>query len=147
MNIKSDFTYNSNYAFPKKPNVNSGFKIIEELHSNTKSYRALEKLIKISNIPLITLAEVILEINPKTLASYRKNRKPLPTRLNEQVIKLNELYFKGIELFENSKQFNLWMNNKSYGLGNHIPINLVNSITGINLVYEELMRIEFGATA
>ena len=137
----------ANYVFPNTPNTSSRFKIINEITSNSKSHVALEKLVVTSRIPLTTLAMEILEISPKTLSAYRKSNKSLPTRLNEHVIKLNGLYTKGIELFGESKQFNLWMNAKSYGLGNHLPIKLINSITGINLVFEELVRIEFGATA
>jgi uncharacterized protein (DUF2384 family) len=71
----------------------------------------------------------------------------MPIRFNEQILKLEELYKKGIELFEDSEGFNKWLKSESYGLGNVKPIDLINSITGIDLIYEELVRIEFGATA
>jgi len=67
--------------------------------------------------------------------------------LNEQILKLEGLYKKGIELFESADEFNKWLKSESFGLGNTKPVNLLNSITGIDLVYEELVRIEFGATA
>ncbi|MBA7544197.1 hypothetical protein ES705_36549 [subsurface metagenome] len=98
-------------------------------------------------MPNKVLAEEVFEISPKTLASYRKSEKDLPTWLNEQILKLEELYNKGIELFENSERFNKWLKTESYGLGNEKPIKLINSMTGIDLIFEELVRIEFGATA
>jgi len=121
--------------------------IIEELNSSKKSNEILERFIKISSIPNKLLAEQIFEISSKTLYSYRHSEKNLPIRMNEQILKLEELYKKGIELFESSEEFNKWLKSESYGLGNTKPINLINSITGIDLVYEELIRIEFGATA
>jgi putative toxin-antitoxin system antitoxin component (TIGR02293 family) len=121
--------------------------ILEELKTNRKSDEILERFMTISGMPNKVLAEEIFEISPKTLSSYRKSEKELPIRLNEQILKLEELYKKGIELFENSERFNKWLKNESYGLGNVKPIKLINSITGIDLVFEELVRIEYGTTA
>jgi putative toxin-antitoxin system antitoxin component (TIGR02293 family) len=121
--------------------------IFDELKSNKKSDEILERFIKISSIPNKLLAEKVFEISPKTLYSYRHSNKNLPIRINEQILKLEELYKKGNELFESSEQFNKWLKSESYGLGNIKPIEMINSITGIDLIYEELIRIEFGATA
>jgi len=121
--------------------------IIDELKTNKKSNEILERFSQFSSIPNKFLAEKVLEISPKTLYSYRHSNKILPIRINEQILKLEELYKKGIELFENSDRFNQWMKSESYGLGNVKPIEMINSITGIDLIYEELIRIEFGATA
>lgn len=121
--------------------------IIDELKSNRKSKEILERFMKISGISNKLLAEEVFEISPKTLYVYRKSNKDMPIRFNEQILKLEELYKKGIELFEDSEGFNKWLKSESYGLGNVKPIDLINSITGIDLIYEELVRIEFGATA
>ncbi len=121
--------------------------IIDELKTNKKSNEILERFSEFSSIPNKFLAEKVLEISPKTLYSYRHSNKILPIRINEQILKLEELYKKGIELFGNSDRFNQWMKSESYGLANVKPIEMINSITGIDLIYEELIRIEFGATA
>lgn len=121
--------------------------IIAELNSKKKSDEILGRFIKISSLPNKLLAEKIFEISTKTLYSYRQSGKKLPVRLNEQILKLEELYKKGIELFESANEFNKWLKSESFGLGNTRPINLLNSVTGIDLIYEELVRIEFGATA
>jgi len=121
--------------------------IIDELKSNKKSKEIIERFMKISGMPNRLLAEQVFEISPKTLYLYRNSERALPIRINEQILKLEELYKKGIELFEDSERFNKWLKSESYGLGNIKPVNLINSITGIDLVYEELVRIEFGTTA
>lgn len=121
--------------------------IFDELKSDKKSNEILERFIRISSIPNKFLAEKVFEISAKTLYSYRHSEKNLPIRINEQILKLEELYKKGKELFESSEEFNKWLKSESYGLGNTKPIDMINSITGIDLVYEELVRIEFGATA
>ncbi len=121
--------------------------IIEGLNSNEKSDEIFGRVLKISSLPNKFLAEKIFEISTKTLYSYRQSGKKLPVRLNEHILKLEELYKKGIELFESADEFNRWLKSESFGLGNTKPINLLNSVTGIDLIYEELVRIEFGATA
>jgi putative toxin-antitoxin system antitoxin component (TIGR02293 family) len=121
--------------------------IIDELKSNRKSKEILERFMMISGISNKLLAEEVFEISPKTLYLYRKSNKDMPVRFNEQILKLEDLYKKGIELFEDSEGFNKWLKSESYGLGNVKPIDLINSITGIDLIFEELVRIEFGATA
>ena len=121
--------------------------IINELKSDKKSNEILERFMKISEMPNKVLAEQVFEISPKTLHSYRNSNKVLPIRLYEHILKLEGLYSKGIELFESSEHFNIWLKSESYGLGNIKPVELINSITGIDLVYEELVRIEYGATA
>jgi putative toxin-antitoxin system antitoxin component (TIGR02293 family) len=121
--------------------------ILDELKSNKKSSEILERFIKMSAIPNKFLAEKVFEISPKTLYTYKHSNKNLPIRINEQILKLEELYKKGIELFGSSEQFNKWLKSESYGLGKVKPIDMTNTITGIDLIYEELIRIEFGATA
>ena len=121
--------------------------IITELSSKKKSREILDRFIKISSLPNKLIAEKVFEISTKTLYTYRQSDKKLPVRLSEQLLKLEELYKKGIELFESADEFNKWLKSESFGLGNIKPINILNSVTGIDLIYEELVRIEFGAIA
>ncbi len=121
--------------------------IIDQLHSKKKSREILERFIKMSSIPNKFLAEKVFEISPKTLYTYKSSNKILPVRIKEQILKLEELFKKGVELFGSKDHFNKWLKSESYGLGGTKPIDMINSITGIDLVYEELIRIEFGATA
>ena len=121
--------------------------IINQLNSNKKSDVILERFMKLSGMPNKVLAEQVLEINPKTLLSYRNSKKDLPVRIFEHILKLEQLFEKGIELFETSEKFIRWLKSDSFGLGYTKPISLINSITGINIVFDELIRIEFGATA
>ena len=61
--------------------------------------------------------------------------------------KLKALYAKGEEIFGDRKRFNTWLRRRSYPLGNIYPIDQVKTVAGITLIYDELIRIEFGATA
>jgi putative toxin-antitoxin system antitoxin component (TIGR02293 family) len=122
-------------------------KILNQLASAKESYLVINELKEITGLNLNFLAQQVFEITPKTLSSYREKGKYLPKRSFENSIKIKELYHKGQELFGSNDAFNKWLNTQSYGLDNIVPISLIGYSTGIDVIYEELARIEFGATA
>ena len=83
----------------------------------------------------------------KTIQNYDNNKLKLDAALSEKLLKSFELFDKGIEVFGTAKSFHMWLNTPSFGLGNQIPFNLMDTITGISLIEEELIRIEFGDLA
>lgn len=93
------------------------------------------------------LATEFLGLSLKTLQRYAQEAKPLTPREGEAVLKLEALYKKGIEIFGNRDEFNSWLKEAEYGLGWQVPLELLSTTTGIDMVMEELIRIEFGATA
>jgi len=121
--------------------------IIDRINSENNSKEILMRFMKLSELPNSIIARKIFEITPKTLLSYRNSERDMPVRMKEQIMKLEQLYEKGIDLFQNTRAFNVWLRYPSHGLGGIKPIDLLNSVTGSELVYEELVRIEYGATA
>ena len=83
----------------------------------------------------------------KTIQNYVVQNISLDAALSEKLLKSFALYYKGIELFGSPKAFHNWLNTSAYGLGNQIPYELLDTITGINLIEEELIRIEYGDLA
>ena len=64
---------------------------------------------------------------------------------SENVLKLAELYEIGITTFDNNvESFVSWLNARIPALNNDRPIELLSSNLGIDLVKEELLRIEYG---
>ena len=119
--------------------------IVKELSTGKESYILLSEIEEITRLPLKTLSAQIYDVTPKTLASYRIKGRHFPKRMVEVSIKLRDLYKKGTEIFGNPGRFNAWLSRESTGLGNMQPLDLMGTSTGIDLVYEELLRIEFGA--
>ncbi len=93
------------------------------------------------------LAEDIFQISIKTINRYKEDKKKLNPRNSELILKLLVLYKKGVEIFASIDSFNRWLNKPAFGLGNQIPYKLMNTSTGIDLIFEELVRIEFGDLA
>ncbi|NPA45301.1 MAG: DUF2384 domain-containing protein [Chlorobi bacterium] len=121
--------------------------ILEQIKKNEESYKILEDIAEITNLPNNKLAKYIYEMTPKTLASYKQKGRYFSSKVNEISIKVKELYKKGIDVFITKDNFNSWLERNSFGLGNIKPINLLSTSTGIDLVFEELVRIEFGDNA
>lgn len=83
-------------------------------------------------------------ITPKTIRNYEAQSKKLPTLQSELLLKLYLLYDKGIEVFGNVEAFNKWLHLPSFGIYGKTPESLLTTSTGMNLVQDELTRIEYG---
>jgi putative toxin-antitoxin system antitoxin component (TIGR02293 family) len=90
------------------------------------------------------MIEAILYVTMKTLTNYKNRRTQLNAAVSEKVLSIFALYEKGITLFGSVEEFNKWMSASAFGLGNQTPNDLLNTMTGINLIGEELTRIEYG---
>ncbi|MDO8550418.1 MAG: DUF2384 domain-containing protein [Ignavibacteria bacterium] len=86
----------------------------------------------------------MLNLSTKTLDRYTKENRKLNPNDSELVIKLILLYKKGIEVFGDQSSFVNWLNKAAFGLGNLKPTEIINTSEGIDLIVEELSRIEFG---
>lgn len=63
---------------------------------------------------------------------------------SENILKLAELYEIGLSAFDNNKEsFVTWLESPIPALNNDKPIQLLSSSLGIDLVKEELLRIEY----
>jgi putative toxin-antitoxin system antitoxin component (TIGR02293 family) len=89
----------------------------------------------------------MLNISSKTLDRYRNAEKKLNPASSEMMLKLFSLYKKGEETFGNTDEFQKWIEKPAYGLGYKVPKTLIQTPGGIDLVMDELIRIEYGDLA
>ncbi len=127
--------------------LSNEYHVLKRLEERPSSNVLIEELQDITGLSLRQLAKNVYEMTPKTLSSYKNNSKHLSTRSMEISIKLKMLYEKASTLFKEIKHFNEWMQKECPGLGGRIPITLLNTSSGVDVIYEELTRIEFGANA
>jgi putative toxin-antitoxin system antitoxin component (TIGR02293 family) len=83
----------------------------------------------------------------KTIQNHVTKDLTLDAALSEKLLKSFALFDKGVEIFGTAKSFHQWLGSPAYGLGNQLPFDLMDTITGIQLIEEELIRIEFGDLA
>jgi putative toxin-antitoxin system antitoxin component (TIGR02293 family) len=82
-----------------------------------------------------------------SVRTYQRQKKTadITTAASENIVKLAELYETGITAFDNNEEsFAAWLNTPIPALNNEKPIELLSSNLGIDLVIEELLRIEYG---
>jgi len=100
------------------------------------------------NVPL-TMKEWsdILDLSERTLQRYKKDKRAFDTLQSEKIVQVTLLIRYGREVFGDEKKFNLWLNTENLSLGNVRPKELLDSSFGIDLLKDELTRIEHGILA
>jgi putative toxin-antitoxin system antitoxin component (TIGR02293 family) len=91
--------------------------------------------------------EFALNKSLKTFQNYKEKNMTLDAVTGEKLLKLFALYNKGAEVFGSVDAFSEWLSKPAYGIGNEIPENIMDTMTGIDLINEELVRIEYGDLA
>lgn len=129
-----------------KSSIVSDFSIVRSANRGVNA-KVFTELVDITGINRNFLAEKVFDISLKTMLRYQKENKNLNPRNSEIALKLLNLFNKGIEVFGTMNSFMTWLNKEAYGLGGEVPLNLMNTNTGIDLIEEELIRIEYGTLA
>ncbi|HWD89900.1 MAG TPA: hypothetical protein VG367_17330 [Mucilaginibacter sp.] len=87
-----------------------------------------------------------LDITEPTLRKHIQNSKGLNLGISEHIIQLFELFNKGLDTFGSLDEFKGWL--KSYNIGiDAVPFDILDTITGIGIAINELIRIDYGALA
>jgi putative toxin-antitoxin system antitoxin component (TIGR02293 family) len=89
----------------------------------------------------------MLNLSTKTLDRYRQGEKRLNPASSELMLKLFSLFKKGEHIFGNSTEFQHWIEKPAYGLAYKVPKELMQTSAGIDLIIDELIRIEYGDLA
>jgi len=88
-----------------------------------------------------------LHITERTIQRYKKEKRKFESLQSERIIEISKLQLKGNAVFGSEAYFDEWMNSKIIALGNIRPIELLDSSFGIEMLMDELGRIEHGILA
>jgi putative toxin-antitoxin system antitoxin component (TIGR02293 family) len=89
------------------------------------------------------MAEEILDVSVKTLERKGIEEK-LDKRTSSHAVEIARLLQHAYEVFENEEKVKSWMNKENRALNNMKPVQLLETMTGINMVNDILGRIEEG---
>ena len=78
---------------------------------------------------------------------YHASKQKLNPAQSEHVLKMISLHRHGMEVFGDEYALHRWLQKPAYGLGNKIPFQLMNTSSGLDLIINELKRIEWGDLA
>lgn len=146
------------YAIAASPNEGilywlGGYSIIKKRIKNTFDLLAissegitkasLEQLTKHLGISKKNMAEDILDISVKTLERKELTDK-LDKRISAHSIELARLMQHAYEVFQNEDKVRQWLARENRALNGSAPVTLLNTLTGINMVNDVLIRIEEG---
>lgn len=84
----------------------------------------------------------LLHVSPRTL--QRNVEKRLDVQSSERLLELTRLYILGEEVLGSTQKFNTWLNRNNQALSDQKPIGFLETSLGIDMIEDELIRIEFG---
>lgn len=87
-----------------------------------------------------------LHISERTLQRYDQNKK-LSLELSDRLIQIAKVYARALEVFEDRDRAIEWLKHPSHALGGITPVSCLDNFSGIELVLDELGRIEYGVYA
>ena len=89
----------------------------------------------------------ILGLSDRSLQRYQKSGGRFSMAVSEKLLMLAHLFNRGIEVFGSSERFFAWMRKPSAAFNQSRPFDLLDSMFGIQLLLDELGRIEHGIVA
>jgi putative toxin-antitoxin system antitoxin component (TIGR02293 family) len=89
-----------------------------------------------------TLA-IILSVSRVTLVSKKTDQR-FYKATSERILLLADLYSYGLKVFEDKGRLNAWLKQPCKALGGNLPIDIMDTIYGLQEVKNELGRIEYG---
>ena len=103
---------------------------------------SLSQLLELSTKDLVQY----LHISERTLQRYNEQKKLSP-ELSDHLIQLARVYSRAVEVFEDKNKAVKWLKYPSHALGGITPLSCLDNFSGIELVLDELGRIEYGVYA
>lgn len=88
-----------------------------------------------------------LHLSPRSMQRYKKDKKAFDPIHSEKILEITLLYKKGEDVFGSKEAFNTWLELENVALGGRKPKNLLDNTFGIQLLKDELTRIEYGVLA
>lgn len=106
-----------------------------------------QALLNLGNTLHLNLDELsaLLPVTKRTLQRREANNRLSPS-VSEQIILLAELAEKGSNVFGDIASFNKWLREKNVALGT-VPLHLLDTTIGIQLISDELGKLERGVYA
>lgn len=90
---------------------------------------------------------MFLHLTERTLQRYKKESRSFEQLHSSRILEVAQLQKRGIEVFGGIDNFDQWMNSKIVALGGIKPIELLDNTFGIDMLNQELTRLEYGVLA
>lgn len=88
-----------------------------------------------------------LHLSERTLQRYNKEKKAFDMQQSERILQILILFNLGFDVFGKPEKFYNWLTKSNIATGGKMPKELLNSSFGIDLLKDELNRIQHGVLA
>lgn len=85
-----------------------------------------------------------LHLSERTIQRYQKEERSFDPVSSERIIEITLLYKHAVEVFGSKKKLDAWLDIQNAALGGSKPKELLDSTFGLQLIRNELARIEHG---
>jgi putative toxin-antitoxin system antitoxin component (TIGR02293 family) len=108
---------------------------------NGVSGDAIIRLAELINIPK---NDVYNLLNLKARTAQRQVSKNLDADKSGHLVQITRILQRCVEVFEDLEKAKRWLKSPNFALGNQVPLHLLDTTEGIELVRDTLTRIEYG---
>ena len=129
----------------KYPNTGNRFSLISRAQRGI-DYKEFKRIVELTPFSLNEWSG-FLNLTQRTIQRYRRERKIFRKESAEKILMMVGLYQKGIEVFGSSQKFVNWLDANNISLGSKKPKDFLKTSQGIELINDELLRIEYGVLA
>lgn len=88
-----------------------------------------------------------LHLSGRTMQRYKKEKRAFDPMQSERILQIMLLFKSGARVFGSQDKFSRWLESENLALGKIRPKELLDNAFGINLLNDELTRIEHGVLA
>ena len=88
-----------------------------------------------------------LRMSERTMQRYKREKRSFDSIHSERILQIALVYKLGMDVFGDNDNFDTWLNIENIALGKIKPKELLNNSFGIQLLRDELIRIEHGVLA
>lgn len=127
-----------------RTDINDKISLVK-MSENGISKKALVSLSAYLNITIHRIAG-FLPVTERTITRY-KSSQVFNRFVSEHIIMMAEVVARGIEVFENREKFLTWLNLPHRSFGRNTPLEMLGSKYGVELVLDELVRIDHGVVS
>lgn len=102
-------------------------------------------LVNLANYLSFTTRQIaqLLPVTARTIQRYTE-KKQFNRVVSEQILALAFVAARGTEVFGEKARFLSWMNHPNKALANKTPLSILSSRFGVEMVLDELGRMEYG---
>ena len=132
-------------------NLDNSIDSLQDLQQASRSGLSRDAIAKVREVLDISVSQLaeFLHVSERTLQRYlqEKTDKLLSVDISDRLLQLIKVYLRAVEVFEDENNALAWLKHPCRALGDELPINLLDTFSGIEIVSNELIRIEYGVVA